>query len=144
VAGGGADDTVRIWTIADPRQPHLAAGPLDGPTHYVFALAFSPDGSTLAAAGGDGSVWAWTLGRSTPPRLTAKLHAANPGGSTYAVAFSPDGATLAAGGSTAQVVLWNASPQKAADAVCASGGDRLTSAEWAQYVPGAPYHDTCF
>jgi WD40 repeat protein len=142
LAAGGADDTIRIWNIANPRQPHLIADPLDGPTHYIFGLAFSPDGNTLAAAGGDGTVWTWTLAPSTPLRLTTILHAADPAGSTYTLAFSPDGNTLAAAGTAAQVVLWNASADTAAAAVCASGGDQLTPGV-GTVCAAFPYQNSC-
>jgi WD40 repeat protein len=143
LAAGGADDKVIIWNITRPDRPKRVAGPMNGPSHYVFSLAFSPNGRTLAAAGGDGSVWTWALSASGSARPTTMLHVADVGGSTYAVAFSPDGATLAAGGSAGEVVLWGTDPDAAASAICAAGGDQLTRAEWAQYVPGVPYHTLC-
>ncbi|WP_222724011.1 hypothetical protein, partial [Streptomyces sp. uw30] len=33
--------------------------PLTGPDGYVFALAFTSDGTGLAATAGDGTVWLW-------------------------------------------------------------------------------------
>jgi WD40 repeat protein len=109
----------------------------------VFALAFNPSGTRLAAAGGDGSIWIWGLDRAGVPQLRTMLHGANPGGGTYAVAFSPDGSTLAAAGSAGDVTFFGANGDVAAAAVCTSGGDQLTRAEWTQYVPGSPYRDLC-
>jgi WD40 repeat protein/transcriptional regulator with XRE-family HTH domain len=143
LAAGGADDTVRLWNIADPSRPRPVGGPVNGPSHYVFGLAFSPDGGTLAAAGGDGSVWTWQVGRAGSLRLSTMLHGADPGGGTYAVAFSPDGKLLTAGGTAAKVVSWDTDSDVVAAAVCRTAGDRLTRAEWAQYVPGAPYRTLC-
>ncbi|HEX5201101.1 MAG TPA: helix-turn-helix domain-containing protein [Actinoplanes sp.] len=138
LAAGGADDTIRRWDVRDPAHPRSLGPPLTGPTHYIAGLAFSPDGRTLAASGGDGSVWAWRDGQPT-----MALHAANPGGQTYTVAYSPDGRTLAAGGSSGKVVFWDTDPAVAAAAICRSGGDPLSRPEWAVYVPGAPYQETC-
>ncbi|MDH6123064.1 tRNA A-37 threonylcarbamoyl transferase component Bud32/uncharacterized protein with WD repeat [Kitasatospora sp. GAS204A] len=67
----------------------LLAASLATPDTYinVYAVAFSPDGKTLAA-GGDGSLRLWDVG--------AKSSIATLGGDTVkSVAFSPDGKTLA-------------------------------------------------
>jgi len=137
LAAGGADDTIRLWDVRDPAHPRSLGPTLTGPTHYVYSLVFSPDGRTLAASGGDGSVWTW---HDREPTLA--LHAANPGGSTYALAWNPSGSILAAAGNSGKIVFWDADPSSAAAAVC-SAGDFLSSTEWAQYVPGAPYRDFC-
>ena len=45
----------------DPAHPVRIGTPLTRPTSYVWALAFSPDGTTLAAGVTDGTVWTWNL-----------------------------------------------------------------------------------
>ena len=141
LAAGGADNTIRLWSLAGPDIHELTTRPMIGPTHYVFGVAFSPDGQTLAAAGGDGTVWTYSLTDPAAPQTLTTLRAT--GKSAYAVAFSPDGSTLAAAGGSGTVTFWPSTVAAAAQAVCTAGGTQLSAAEWAQYVPGAPYRRTC-
>jgi WD40 repeat protein/DNA-binding SARP family transcriptional activator len=65
------------------------------------AVAFSPDGTELATAGGDGgSVWDARSGKRI-----ARLRGASAIG---AIAFSPDGTRIATGGDDGTVRLWDA------------------------------------
>jgi WD40 repeat protein len=86
---------------ADAQKPllRLEAG---GPTAYVTALAFSPDGQTLYAAGWDKVVRTWVLrnGRFVldPRAYRVPLTAGMEGGNLNALALSDDGKWLAVGG----------------------------------------------
>jgi WD40 repeat protein len=68
----------------------------------VHSLAFSPDGSALAAGSEDWAIHLWT-----PPfgqmSLTLHGHAAR----VSCLAFTPDGKTLASGGQDGSLKLWN-------------------------------------
>jgi WD40 repeat protein len=73
---------------------------------YVFSVAFSPDGQTLAAASADGLTRLWSVrDPARPVPLGAPL--TGPASYAYSVAFSPDGKTLAAGVTDGTVWLWN-------------------------------------
>jgi WD40 repeat protein len=73
----------------------------------VLSLAFSPDGSTLAAALTGNWVKLWDV--HTRQRI-AVLEGHT--GSASAVAWSPDGRTLASGGGDRTVRLWNAATRR--------------------------------
>jgi WD40 repeat protein len=98
-----------VRTAEDPDPPsvdinkpllRLEAG---GPTAYVTALAFDPDGTTLYAAGWDKVVRVWRLKNGQfelDPREAYRvpLTAGMQGGNINAIALSPDGNLLAVAG----------------------------------------------
>ena len=141
LAVGSADHTVRLWNVSDLARPARLGRPLSGPGGYVYSVAFSPGGQMLAAGVTDGTAWLWRVTDPARPRLVAAL--TGPAQQVWTVEFSPTGSTLAAASNDGTVRLWDTQPRAAAAAVCATAGQPLTRAEWADYVPGRRYTPPC-
>jgi WD40 repeat protein len=71
---------------------------------YTFGLAFSPDGTLLAAAGTGSSIWLWQVADGRVFRIIPIVEPSFRG--IDRVVFSPDGETLAAFSSLGAVQSW--------------------------------------
>nr|WP_272925374.1 hypothetical protein [Streptomyces sp. SID4950] len=127
--------------MSRPKSPSPLGRPLTGPTSYVYSVAFSPDGSTLAAGSTDHTVWLWDVGRPASPTVVATL--TGPTDHVYVVSFSPEGHTLAAGSADHTVRLWTTDPAAVASRICDVSGAAITRTEWRQYLPDRPYAPPC-
>lgn len=106
----GLIDAVCLWDPATGKQLRQWAlrQSKDEPIHRrSFHVAFSPDGTLLAAADGDNTVVVWDTATG---RMRARL-SGHRGGVT-ALTFSPNGLMLASGGSDRTVRLWEMSTWK--------------------------------
>ena len=100
LASGGQDNTVRLWDLAEHKQIGQA---LIGHTAEVRALAFHPDGKTIASTGADSQLFLWNVG--TLQRVAQKQLVSGDG---WSLAFSPDGKLLAVGTGNGSIELYDA------------------------------------
>ena len=89
---------IRIWNVETKRQ---AAAHKCKEGAGTYSLAFSPDGQTLVAGCGDGTVQTWGEGGKKKGDVFAG-HTKE----VYSLAFSPDGKVLASGSHDGKVILW--------------------------------------
>ena len=79
---------------------------------YIVDLAWSPDGQSIAVAGGEGAVM---VVENTAQKLTSRTLGEH-GMGVIAVAWQPNGSLLASSGQDSAVVLWDPAPGTAAAA----------------------------
>jgi WD40 repeat protein len=124
--------TINLWNIAtskttsicsicknkDPYQSIIVETPSGskleskGSHHYVYFVAFSPDGKTVAGGDNKGTIELWDM---PTDKNIANLSAHtndNKWIGTYFMAFSPDGKTLAAGGGEKTIEIWDVATGK--------------------------------
>jgi cytochrome c len=96
IATGGADARIAVWRPGE-QHPQIV---FEGHTAPVVALAFSPDGTTLASASWDHTARLWSLMGGSGRMLEGHEQNVN------AVAFMPDGRSLVTAGYDATVRIW--------------------------------------
>ena len=121
LASGAFDNTIRLWDIADPARPRPLGQPMNGGSIArgfgagvigVLAVAFSPDGHTLASGSLDATVLLWDVADPARPRQLSQSGLPGRPNQIFApnslsLAFSPDGHTLARGNDDGSIRLWD-------------------------------------
>jgi WD40 repeat protein len=97
-----SEGEIQLWDVTNSN--HLAT--MRGHAGPIEALAFSPDGKTLASGSYDKTTKLWDVATA---RERATLRHSD---MVLSVAFSPDGKTLATGSSGWTVRLWDITPDK--------------------------------
>ncbi|WP_344051159.1 hypothetical protein [Planotetraspora silvatica] len=156
---GRADGTMILWDVSHQGQYVRIGQPLIGPSDpngniaslssrvSVVALAFSADGRTLATTNVAGSLTLWDLTDvSAPHKLSPPILL--PDRYAFDLKFAPDGKTLATITLESKVALWDLSGindllANAVQRACSITGRGLDRTEWARYIPGLPYEETC-
>ncbi|MGE3806118.1 MAG: WD40 repeat domain-containing protein, partial [Gemmataceae bacterium] len=107
-SAGFHDAAVRFWDLEAPARRSLSRLKIEPPA-FLHALAFSPDGSTLAAAGYDHLVHLWSIdGAEARAREPLRGHTRPISG----LAFSPRGNVLASIGDDGALWVWSNPPRR--------------------------------
>ncbi|MFJ5829403.1 WD40 repeat domain-containing protein [Streptomyces sp. NPDC093089] len=140
VADGSGRILLYDGAMKSPRGVLVAGEPEgpDGSPVAVTALAFSPDGRTLAAGTRAGGVRLWDV----PTRTAIGSPLPTSGDHVRSLAFSADGRSLHVQGSSTRPRTQSLDPERLADDLCTRFG-ALTRDEWASYIPDVGYRDIC-
>jgi len=141
LASAGQDGSVWLWDVGARRPLGL---PLTGHTAVIDSVAFSLDGKTLATASADRTVRLWDVAARQPLGAPLEAHT----GRVSAVTFSSRDRRLVSAGEDGTIrlwdpILWSDDREALERRVCGATRRSLTHAQWAEFLPERPYHETC-
>ncbi|WP_433713595.1 AAA family ATPase [Nocardia sp. CA-084685] len=107
LASASNDNTIRLWDVADPRNPHPLGEPLRESRSGATSMAFNPAGTVLATTGTSARPQLWDVRDPAHPRLFGSPPTTT-SDTGYLVSFSPNGRTLAVGSTRDKgITLWD-------------------------------------
>lgn len=95
---GFADAAVDLWNVSK----RTLVDRLEGHTHYIRSLAFSPDGTQLASASADQTIRLWDTGTWKDPTVL-RGHQQE----VWSLAFTSDGGRLVSGSKDGAICIWS-------------------------------------
>jgi WD40 repeat protein len=147
VAAAWANGDLTLWRVAPDRRCHFASTLPDTDTVQTGALAFGHDGAVLFGAGSDGTARAWHV---TDPQFPARIGAPAP--------IPADVHSISVGSGTRQLItvpgepdgrqrldlsLIDAIRRDSVSLACSMAGGGLDRSQWAGFLPGTEYGNTC-
>lgn len=133
--GGYSGNAVGFWDLSTNRNtPQIL---FDGPIN-VAGIAIHPDGKTVAAGMGDGTIRIWDI---TNPDTSPTILQGHTDVVT-AVDYNSGGTLLVSSSEDQTVRLWP-SLDNLVDMGCKRVWRNLTPLEWWRYLPDEPYRATC-
>ncbi|MET9226106.1 helix-turn-helix domain-containing protein [Lentzea sp. NPDC003310] len=129
-----------LYDISDPAQPRKL-GSLPNEGGPLQRLAFSPDGTLVAAGTTDDVVRVWDVRDPRNPQVRAVLHGHTE--RVWGVAFAPDNRTLATTGADRTVRVWDLDVDATATRVCTTTTAHLPTRHWEHYFPGVEPRPLC-
>src|SRR5438552_1137043 len=95
----GAGGAVRLWAVNTGQGLNV----FEGHSNFVWSVAFSPDGQTLASGSADHSIRLWDVSnRQCFQTLQGHTNW------VFVLGFSPDGRYLVSSGYDRRLVVWDA------------------------------------